>query len=223
MSAEFAHELNQSLSSIMSYIQATKRTLDAIEGFPVARVSELMSRAAKETLRAGAIVRNLRWLRRDGARERTVEDLNKLIEESATLALGGEANIRVHFHLDPNLAPLVIDKAQIQQVLTHLIRNGVEAMTGADRRELTLSTRIDDEGFAEVCVSDTGAGLSAKVLDRLFQPFVTTKDKKMGIGLTISKSIVESHGGTIWAIRQQPEGTGLVFRLPRDEESEAVR
>lgn len=222
ISTEFAHELNQSLASVMSYIKATKRTLDAIEGFPVERVGELLGHAADETLRAGAIVRNLRWL--GNRRTSASEDLNKLVEESVALGVAGaaEADVRVRLDLDSELPPVSIDKVQIQQVLTNLIRNGVEAMTGADRRELALSTRIDGEGFAEVCVSDTGAGLPAKVVERLFQPFVTTKDKRMGIGLTICKSIVESHGGSIWAIKQQPEGTGFVFRLPIEEESEAV-
>lgn len=224
VSTEFAHELNQSLSAIMSYIKATKRTLENIEGFPVERTRGLLASAAEETLRAGAIVRSLRWLSEKRVRERTPEDLAKLVEEAVALGVpaDGETGVRVHMDLDPQLPALMIDKIRLQQVLVHLIRNGVEAMAGQERRELTLSTRLDDEGFAEVCVSDTGVGLPATVTERLFHPFVTTKEKRVGIGLAICKAIVESHGGTIWAIEQQPQGAGFVFRLPIEEEGEAL-
>ena len=223
VSTEFAHELNQSLSAIMSYIKATKRTLERIDGFPIERTSALLASAAEETLRAGAIVRSLRWLSEKRIRERTPENLGKLIEEAVALGVAsdGEPRVRVHLDLDPHLPALMIDKVRVQQVLVHLIRNGVEAMAGQAGAELTLSTRLDDEGFAEVCVSDTGGGLPAAVTERLFHPFVTTKEKRVGIGLAICKAIVESHGGTIWAIDQQP-GAGFVFRLPIEEEGEAV-
>jgi two-component system sensor kinase FixL len=224
VSTEFAHELNQSLSAIMSYVKATKRTLEAIEGFPVERTSALLASAAEETLRAGAIVRSLRWLSEKRIRERTPENLARLIEEAVALGVPGDGEPRVHvlLDLDPHLPTLMIDKVRLQQVLVHLIRNSIEAMAEQAGGELTLSTRLDDEGFAEVCVSDTGVGLPTTVAERLFHPFVTTKEKRVGIGLAICKAIVESHGGTIWAIEMQPQGTGFVFRLPIVEEGEAV-
>ena len=224
VSTEFAHELNQSLSAIMSYVKATKRTLEAIKGFPLERTKALLASAAEETLRAGAIVRSLRWLSEKRILERTPENLARLMEEAVALGVPGDGEPRVHVRLDldPRLPTLMIDKLRLQQVLVHLIRNSVEAMAGQARHELTLSTRLDDEGFAEVCVSDTGAGLPTTVTERLFHPFVTTKEKRVGIGLAICKAIVESHGGTIWAIEMQPQGTGFVFRLPIEEEGEAV-
>ena len=224
VSAEVAHELNQALSATMSYIKATKRTLGSIAGFPTERTDALLNAAAEETLRAGAIVRSLRWLGERRIRERECVDLNGLIEDSIASGTTGEGLPRVDVHLDfdRKLPLLSINKARIEQVLLQLMRNSVEAMGGLERRELTISTRVDDEGFAEVSVADTGTGLSAQVTERLFHPFVTTKEKRLGIGLAICRSIVESHGGTIWAIEKQPQGAGFVFRLPIDEEGEAV-
>ena len=111
---------------------------------------------------------------------------------------------------------VIIDKVQIQQVLINLIRNAVEAMMEVDRRELKLTTKHVDS-FVEVSVTDTGPGLSEDVSAKLFQPFVTTKEAGMGIGLTICQSIVEAHGGQIWALKDRPIGAGFAFRIPQAE------
>src|SRR6185295_3979145 len=112
------------------------------------------------------------------------------------------------------LPPVLVDKIQIQQVLINLIRNSVEAMQGVERRELTVATAPADAGFAQVSVLDTGPGLSEDVANRLFTPFVTTKAKGMGIGLTISQSIIEAHGGRIWAEPNAGSGAAFHFLLP---------
>jgi two-component system, LuxR family, sensor kinase FixL len=223
VSAEVAHELNQALSATMSYIKATKRTLASIAGVPTERTDTLLNAAAEETLRAGSIVRTLRWLGERRIRARESVDLNRLIEDSIASGTTGEGlpRVEIHLDLDRNLPLVPIDKARIEQVLLQLIRNSVEAMAGLERRDLTVCTRVDDEGFAEVSVTDSGSGLPPAVIERLFHPFVTTKEKRLGVGLAICRSIVESHGGTIWAIEQQPQGAGFIFRLPIDEEGEA--
>jgi two-component system sensor kinase FixL len=121
--------------------------------------------------------------------------------------------VKVHLELDHAIPTTLIDKIQIQQVLINLIRNAIEAMHESPRRDLTIRTKSEDGGV-EVGVSDTGPGLSADVAARLFQPFVTTKEKGMGIGLTICQSIIEAHNGRIWAIPNQDGGVEFRFRLP---------
>ncbi len=222
MSSALAHELNQPLTAIMNYIKATKRTLAGIEGFPTARANELIECAAQETVRAGAIIKNLRDFIEKRESKRVFENLNKVVEESIALGFVGAAdnNVRVDLDLEPELPLVLINKIQIQQVLINLIRNGIEAMEAVTRRELTISTARAEGDFVQVTVTDTGPGLSPEVLSRLFQPFITTKEKGMGIGLTICQSIVEAHGGRIWPVEEQREGAGFSFRLPLAERSD---
>jgi C4-dicarboxylate-specific signal transduction histidine kinase len=222
MSSALAHELNQPLTAIMNYIKAAKRTLAGIEGFPTARTNELIDSAAQETLRAGAIIRNLRDLIEKRESKRSFENLNKVVEESIALGFVGAAdnNVKVHLELDPELPHVLIDKIQVQQVLVNLIRNSIEAMLSGNRRELAVATARADSNFVQVTVTDTGPGLSPEVLSRLFQPFVTTKENGMGIGLTICQSIVEAHGGRIWPIEDRIAGAGFSFRLPLAEGSD---
>jgi len=137
------------------------------------------------------------------------------------LAGTGHAGIQVSFDVDPLLPSVFVNRIQIQQVLFNLLRNAVQAMTGqlgtdddqaAERdRKLGMSAAPADEGFVEVVVSDTGPGLSPAIADRLFEPFVTTKPDGMGVGLSICRSIIESHGGRLWA-EPNPNG-GAVFRF----------
>jgi len=122
--------------------------------------------------------------------------------------------VRIHLELDPAITPILIDKVQIQQVLINLIRNSIEAMQSEARRELTILTSAAVEGSIEIAVSDTGPGLSQEVASRLFQPFVTTKEKGMGIGLTICQSIVEAHHGRLWATPKDEGGVEFRIRLP---------
>jgi two-component system sensor kinase FixL len=147
---------------------------------------------------------------------RAEESLNKVVEEALALGLVGVAdlNVRARIDLHPDLPPVLVDKIQIQQVLINLIRNSVEAMQSVDRRELTVATATVEPGFAQVSILDTGPGLLEEVASRLFKPFVTTKAKGMGIGLTISQTIVEAHGGRIWAAPNTGGGAAFHFQLP---------
>jgi len=138
--------------------------------------------------------------------------LGKLIEEASALALVGakEHGVRVRFHFDPSADLVLADKVQIQQVLLNLMRNAIEAMVSSKRRELTITTTRIAE-MAEITVKDTGTGIAEEVASQLFQPFVTSKPQGMGVGLSISRTIVEAHGGQIVA-EANPEG-GTTFRF----------
>jgi two-component system sensor kinase FixL len=137
----------------------------------------------------------------------------KLVEEASALALVGvkERGVHVRFQLSRSNDLVLADKVQIQQVLLNLVRNAIEAMDDSPRRELLISTAQAGDGMLMISVADTGAGISPEVSDQLFRPFVTTKPHGMGVGLSISRTIVEAHGGRIW-IEQNPGG-GTVFRF----------
>jgi two-component system sensor kinase FixL len=164
-------------------------------------------------MRAGQIIRRLRDFVARGETERRVEDVKKLIEEASALALVGakDKGVRVIFNFDPNADHVLVDKVQIQQVLHNLMRNAIEAMDGEKTRELTVSAKQAADDMVGVDVVDTGAGIAPEISAQLFQPFVTTKRQGMGVGLSISRSIIEAHGGSI-AFRPNPGG-GTIFSL----------
>ena len=140
-----------------------------------------------------------------------MESLTRLVEEASALALVGVKDIHVRFELDANADLVLADKVQIQQVLLNLMRNGIEAMANSARRELSVTSARTVNDMVEVRVADTGSGIAADVAENLFQPFFTTKPQGMGVGLSICRTIVEAHGGTISAERNP--GGGTVFRF----------
>jgi two-component system, LuxR family, sensor kinase FixL len=228
MAAVLAHELNQPLTAAASAVQAARRTLasaspEGFDGQPP-EVREAMDLAAEQARRAGQIVRRLRDFVARGEADPRLEGLPRLVEESAALALVGaaERGVVVSLRVAPGLPPVLADRIQIEQVLFNLMRNALEAMddgepaagSGRDaprHRELVLSAELAGPGEVEIAVADTGPGLAPEVAGRLFEPFVSTKAKGMGVGLSICRSIVEAHGGRLWA-EPNPEG-GSVFRF----------
>jgi two-component system sensor kinase FixL len=211
-----AHELNQPLTAIMNYGKAAARTLEQIDDPRVAKVQQLIGKAVDQTTRAGNIIRNLRGFVEKREAGRHHENLAKIIEEAIALGLVGsaDANIKVTVDLDREMPTVLVDKVQVQQVLINLIRNGLDAMQATPNRRLSVRAAIQDGDFALVTVSDSGPGLPEEVADRLFQPFVTTKEHGMGIGLTICQTIVEAHGGLIWFEPNPGGGVSFHFRLP---------
>ena len=220
MASALAHELNQPLSAIANYMSGGRRLLERSgQGDP--RVSEAMEKAGEQALRAGDIIRRLRDFLARGEGERSVELLPKLVHEACALAMVGakESGVRVRYELDPRLDRVLVDRVQIQQVILNLVRNAIDAMQEAPTRELLVSTSPGEEHMAIVSVADTGPGLDPAAAARLFQPFVTTKPQGMGVGLSISRTIVEAHGGRIWT--EANPGGGVIFRFSLRSASEA--
>ena len=219
MSSALAHELNQPLTAILSYANAASK----MAGMPDIAPSELketLAKLAEQTTRAGEIIRRLRGFVEKREPNRTRENLNKLVDESVRLGLVGvrDAGVQVRVQLDPEVSDAIIDRIEIQQVLVNLMRNAVEAMQGSPRRELVVSTNRDNEDFVSVSVSDTGPGLAPEVAKRLFQPFVSTKAQGMGMGLNICRTIIEAHGGRLWADSGPGGGATFRFRVPVEHE-----
>ena len=216
MASTLAHELNQPLSAITSYVQGCSKLLERIEGETSKRVRGALSETAKQALRAGDIIRHLREFVTRGDTEKHAEDIKNLIEEAGALALVGskERGVRTVFDFGNEKGTVMVDRIQIQQVLINLVRNAMEAMRDSPVRELVVSTRADENGIFAISVSDTGPGISDEIAAQLFQPFVTTKPGGMGIGLSISKRIIESHGGTIRGSKNSSGGATFEFTLP---------
>lgn len=225
MASALAHELNQPLSAIANYMKGSRRLLENRTDEGAATVRDAMDKAAEQAIRAGQIIRRLRDFVARGESERRVEDVKKLIEEASALALVGakDKGVRVNFDFDRRCDFVLADKVQVQQVLLNLMRNAVEAMESAEKRELTVSTSPTRDNFVAISVADTGSGIAPEIGNQLFQPFITTKRQGMGVGLSISRTIVEAHGGTI-APRPNPDGgTIFSFTLPAVSKEEAAR
>ena len=224
MASTLAHEINQPLTAITNYLKGSRRLLEKSTEDNAPMLRDAVEKAAEQALRAGDVIRHLRDFVARGESERQVERLPALIEEASSLALVGAREIDVHvsYELDPAAELVLTDRIQIQQVLLNLIRNAVEAMQGVPRRELHVMTVARDDGMAEVSVIDTGTGLAPEVSEQLFQPFVTTKKQGMGVGLSICRTIVESHGGHIWAETMPAGGTAFRFTLRIVEREEVT-
>uniref|UniRef100_UPI0025980B78 sensor histidine kinase n=1 Tax=uncultured Sphingopyxis sp. TaxID=310581 RepID=UPI0025980B78 len=224
MASALAHEINQPLSAIANYLKGS-RILLAREEVPMDRLTDAVERAAAEALRAGDIIRRLRDFVARGETERTVESLPKLVEEASALALVGarEHDIRIRFAFDPAVDLVLVDRVQIQQVVLNLVRNAVDAFadTAVGNREMTIGIESDGD-MARVAVTDNGPGIDPAVAAQLFQPFITTKRTGMGVGLSISRTIVEAHGGKIRVDPVPGGGARFSFTLPRMGQEELI-
>lgn len=221
MASTLAHEINQPLSAISNYLQGCNRLLEPIEHPNAPKIRDALAETTKQTLRAGHIIRQLREFVARGETEKRPENISKLVEEASALALVGakDEGVKTLFRFASHTDAVLVEKVQIQQVLLNLMRNAIEAMHGCDRKELLVTTSAPDQEKVVVSVGDTGSGLSEGIAERLFQPFVTTKPAGMGVGLSISKRIIEAHGGEMWA--EPNPGGGTVFRFTLQSATEA--
>ncbi|MFD2239119.1 PAS domain-containing sensor histidine kinase [Aureimonas populi] len=213
MASTLAHELNQPLSAIANYLKGSRRLLASGRPEEVAgRLSGALDQAGEQALRAGEIIRRLRDFVTRGETEKKIESLPKLLEEASALALVGarEKNIRISLS-SGSCEFVLVNRVQVQQVILNLIRNAVDAMEASPRRELGVAVDAAEGGMVRISVSDTGPGIAEAMVERLFQPFVSTKRDGMGVGLSISRTIIEAHGGQIWP--EPNPGGGTVFRF----------
>jgi two-component system, LuxR family, sensor kinase FixL len=222
MASTLAHELNQPLSAIANYQTGALFFLDQCKDETAAVLREPLQSAADQAIRAGEIIRRMRNFVERGETDREVVHLSRLVEEASALALVGakEMDLRVNLNLDPADDNVLVDKVQIQQVILNLTRNAVEAMSGGPSRTLMISTETKDRKMAVVSVTDTGSGIAPEIATQLFQPFVTSKTNGLGVGLSVSRTIVEAHGGQIWGEDNPGGGTTFRFTLPIAEEGD---
>ncbi|MEH6952751.1 sensor protein FixL (plasmid) [Nitrobacter sp. NHB1] len=213
MASALAHELNQPLAAISNYMKGSRRLLAASAAPNISKIETALDRAADQAIRAGQIIRRLRDFVSRRESEKRVESLAKLMEEAGALGLAGarEQNVMLRLELDPECDRILVDRVQIQQVLVNLFRNALEAMAESPKRELAVSSAKASDDMIELSISDTGHGFSETAVKNLFETFFTTKETGMGVGLSISRSIVEAHGGRMWA--ETNDFGGATFRL----------
>jgi two-component system sensor kinase FixL len=209
-----AHELNQPLTAIMNYASAAKMRL--AQNPQNEKTVTLLDRAIGQAERAGAIIQRLRAFLEKREPQRASQDLNTVLQEAIALGFVGSVDegIKLILDLASDLPPVQVDKVQIQQVLVNLIRNATEAMRNAPTRDLVISSYRAGPQLVEISVADTGPGISEAVANQLFEAFVTTKEKGMGVGLSICRTIVEAHGGRISTAPNRPNGTIFKIQLP---------
>lgn len=220
MASALAHEINQPLTALLNYTSAARRMAKNF-GEDGAKLADILDRAIAQTERAGLIIRRLRNFIEKREPLRSPENINKVLEDAIALGLAGfrDTGTKWTLELQPNIPQVLIDKVQIQQIMVNLIRNAIEAMSGRGKRQLTISTRLAGSDV-EIAVSDTGSGLPEDVVSRLFHPFVTTKERGMGMGLSICRTIAEAHGGRLWLGANTPEGATFKLSLPASAEAE---
>ncbi|WP_457355063.1 PAS domain S-box protein [Sphingomonas sp. UYP23] len=215
MASTLAHELNQPLTAIANYMEASRDLLDAPDADTLGYLREAVDQSAKETLRAGDIVRALRDFVTRGEVDRRVVALRPLIEEASALALVGarERGVRAFFEFESEAPHALVDRVQIQQVVVNLVRNAVEAVATSLMRDVTIRVRAAPAEMVEIIVADTGPGIDPAVAPRLFQAFASSKQNGMGLGLSICRTIVETHGGRIWAVPSPKGGAAFHFTV----------
>ncbi len=217
MAAGLAHEINQPLSAIVSYARGSVRRLEVDEITPEALLP-VVDEISAQALRAAEVLRRIQTFVRHTQTTRDRVDLNVLVREALHFAEVEAMQLGIVLRLVLWTETLAIeaDAIQIEQVILNLVRNGFEAMSsgGSSERELTIETRLGEEGAVELAVCDTGEGISSDIAGQLFDPFFTTRRDGLGLGLAISRTIIEAHGGRLWTTPNPPRGAVFRFAIP---------
>jgi signal transduction histidine kinase len=224
LTASIAHEVNQPLAGVVSNAGASLRWL---AGDPpnLDKAREAVSRIVRDGKRAGEVIARVRALTRRAATSQEKLDLNQTIQEVLALVQdeAKRRSVSIQTEFGDDLAPIAGDRVQVQQVVLNLLMNGIEAMSSVEGRahDLALTTRNLDPDQVQVTIEDSGTGLDPNAMDKIFDPFYTTKPSGMGMGLAICRSILEAHGGRLWAAAKDGPGTLFHFTLPKHHEEES--
>lgn len=216
MAATLAHELAQPLNAAGNAIDATLRMLQPLPASSVRDARRGLQMAANSVSRASEILRRLRSFVSKGRIEAETQDIQALIADAAVLVFpqAQRAGVEIRFELDPRVRWVQADPVQVQQVLINLIRNAIEALAAAEEKRIIVSTRAGRPGEIEIAVEDSGPGFSGAP-EEVFAPFRSTKDGGLGLGLSISRTIVQAHDGRMEAARSESGGALFRFTLPR--------
>ncbi len=219
MASGLAHELNQPLSAIHTYVQGCIRRIN-MGNTDLDAIVNALQLTAQQADRAGGIIRRLRSFVRKGESHKTYSEINQIISEVTGFLETQLKNKQVNLILDleEDLPPVLADIIQIEQVLINLLKNGIESMSGIEKPSIIVSTRRSNHKYIELCVIDSGHGISEDKLKRIFNPFFTTKNSGMGMGLSISSSIIEAHDGKLYAENNTEQGARFCLTLPISEE-----
>jgi len=218
MASGIAHEVNQPLAAISSYTQVSLNLINT-EPPDMVRLAEILQKTQQQALRAGRIIHRMREFVKSHAKQRVAADINTLIHDAVGLCIDElkQNNIRLTFELANNLPSIYVDQVQIEQVIINLIRNSVDALLNLpakQQRQLTIHSRLTLNNDIQIRVKDNGLGLDDEQQQKIFTPFYTTKTDGMGMGLSISRSLIEAHEGTLHFNSQAGKGTTLYFTLP---------
>jgi C4-dicarboxylate-specific signal transduction histidine kinase len=223
LTASLAHEVNQPIAAAITNSNTCLRWLQR-DPPDVEEACQAASRSVKDATRAAEIISRVRLLFKKGVPQRQPVDVNEVIKEMVVLVRtqSERHSVAIRTELAADLPKAMADRVQLQQVLTNLMLNGIEAMKDVNaERELTIKSELGENGHLLISVSDTGVGLDPQHAAKIFNPFFTTKPEGTGMGLAISHSIVESHGGRLWADATSGRGATFHFSLPsQDEDAE---
>jgi signal transduction histidine kinase len=219
MASGLAHELNQPLSAIHTYVQGCIRRINMGTDEPDAIINAL-ELTAQQANRAGEIIRRLRSFVRKGETHKTYTDINHVVNEVTTFLETQikDQEIKLNYQFEENLPPVLTDIIQLEQVLINLLKNAIESMADGQEQILIITTKRINSDHIELCVIDSGHGISEDKLKRVFNPFFTTKESGMGMGLSISNSIIEAHDGKLYAKNNPHQGARFCFTLPVKDE-----
>jgi len=223
MASGIAHEVNQPLSAISSYTQVSLNLINT-ETPDLVKLTEILYKTQQQALRAGRIIHRMREFLKSHAKHRSTADINNLIHEAVSLCIADlkQNGIKLIFELESSLPPIYVDHVQIEQVLINLIRNSIDALKtlpAKQQRHLAIHSRLTPNNSIQVRVKDNGPGLDIDQQQKILTPFYTTKANGMGMGLSISRSLIEAHDGSLHFNSQSGKGTTFYFILPITEKS----
>jgi C4-dicarboxylate-specific signal transduction histidine kinase len=215
LSASIAHEVNQPLTVIATWAAAARRWL-AAEKLDIDRVRDALNRIEAASHRASEIIANVRAMFRKDTHDKAEVDINKLIRAVMSLVSVDLRKVQIELktELHDQLPPVHADHVQLQQVILNLVMKAIDAMRSVQPRVLYVKSQLNEQDSVHVAIEDTGIGIDPANVDKIFKPLFTTKEHGMGMGLSICHSIIESHGGRIWASAGDARGTIFQFELP---------